>query len=198
MGPCFRRDDGEVDVALRRGRRVSDSFAGQTLETARRALTARFRTNSIDSAELDARMLVGAALGLDLTGIIAAAGRPLTSDEAVRLEEFTDRRLKGEPVARILGRKEFWGLPLQLSAATLVPRPDTETVVELASPISAPAPARFCWRCCLSCRMGMGSAPTSVPPRWPRHAPMPFAWASPVASLLPLAIMRRRCQARSI
>ena len=111
---------------------MSDSFAGQTLETARRALTARFRTNSIDSAELDARMLVGAVLGLDLTGIIAAAGRPLTSDEAVRLEEFTDRRLKGEPVARILGRKEFWGLPLQLSAATLVPRPDTETVVELA------------------------------------------------------------------
>ncbi len=132
MGPCFRRDDGEIVVALRRGRHVSDSFAGQTLETARRALTARFRTNSIGSAELDARMLVGAVLGLDLTGIIAAAGRPLTSDEAVRLEEFTDRRLQGEPVARILGRKEFWGLPLQLSAATLVPRPDTETVVELA------------------------------------------------------------------
>jgi release factor glutamine methyltransferase len=132
MGPCFRRDDSEVDVARRRGRRVSDSFAGQTLETVRRALTARLRASAIDSAELDARMLVGAVLGLDLTGIIAAAGRPLTSDEAVRLEEFTDRRLKGEPVARILGLKEFWGLPLQLSAATLVPRPDTETVVELA------------------------------------------------------------------
>src|SRR5262249_1263484 len=43
-----------------------------------------------------------------------------------------ERRLKGEPVARILGHKEFWGLPLKLSAATLVPRPDTETVVELA------------------------------------------------------------------
>src|SRR5258705_46465 len=86
MGPCFRRDDGEIVVALRRGRHVSDSFAGQTLETARRALTARFRTNSIGSAELDARMLVGAVLGLDLTGIIAAAVRPLTSDDAVRLE----------------------------------------------------------------------------------------------------------------
>src|SRR5205085_9920640 len=42
------------------------------------------------------------------------------------------RRLAGEPVARILGQKEFWGLPLALSPATLVPRPDTETVVELA------------------------------------------------------------------
>ena len=52
--------------------------------------------------------------------------------KSTRLEDFARRRLAGEPVARILGRKEFWGLPLKLSAATLVPRPDTETVVELA------------------------------------------------------------------
>ena len=108
------------------------TFAGQTVETARRALTARFRTGAIETAELDARILVGAALGLDLTGVVAAAGRLLTPDELTRLEDFARRRLAGEPVARILGRKEFWGLPLQLSAATLVPRPDTETVVELA------------------------------------------------------------------
>jgi release factor glutamine methyltransferase len=113
-------------------RRVTGSFAGQTVETARRTLTARFRTNAIDSAELDARMLVGAALGLDLTGVIAAARRLLTSDQSIHLEDFARRRLAGEPVARILGLKEFWGLSLQLSAATLVPRPDTETVVELA------------------------------------------------------------------
>ncbi len=76
--------------------------------------------------------MVGTAIGLDLTGLIAAAARPVTSDEATRLADFMHRRLAGEPVARILGAKEFWGLPLQLSAATLVPRPDTETVVELA------------------------------------------------------------------
>jgi len=111
---------------------VSSSFAGQTVEAARRELTARLRSSAIDSAELDARILVGAAMGLDLTGLIAAAARSVTSDEAVRLEGFTRRRLAGEPVARILGTREFWGLPLQLSAATLVPRPDTETVVELA------------------------------------------------------------------
>src|SRR5665647_733476 len=109
-----------------------DSFAGQTVETARRTLSMRFRGGSIDSAELDARMLVGAALGLDLTGMVAAAGRPLTSEESARLEDYARRRLGGEPVARILGHKEFWGLPLKLSAATLVPRPDTETVVELS------------------------------------------------------------------
>ena len=111
---------------------MTESFAGQTVESARRALTARFKSKGIDSAELDARILLGAVLGLDLTGMITAASRPLTSNESIRLEDLTRRRLAGEPVARILGRKEFWGLPLQLSAATLVPRPDTETVVELA------------------------------------------------------------------
>lgn len=111
---------------------MTDCCAGQTVETARRRLAARFKSGAIDSPELDARILVGAALGLDLTGMIAAATRPVTAAEAARLEDFAGRRLKGEPVARILGSREFWGLPLQLSAATLVPRPDTETVVALA------------------------------------------------------------------
>jgi release factor glutamine methyltransferase len=111
---------------------VTDYLAGQTVETARRMLAARFKSGDIDSPEFDARILVGAALGLDLTGMIAAATRPVTAAEAGRLEDFVCRRLQGEPVARILGSKEFWGLPLQLSAATLVPRPDTETVVALA------------------------------------------------------------------
>ncbi len=116
-------------------------FTRQTVDAARRALTARLKSGGIDSAELDARMLVGAALGLDLTGVIAAASRLLTSDQAIRLEDFARRRLNGEPVARILGTREFWGLPLQLSAATLVPRPDTETVVELALEMVRAAPA---------------------------------------------------------
>jgi release factor glutamine methyltransferase len=111
---------------------VTDCCAGQTVGTARRRLAARFKSGAIDSPELDARILVGAALGLDLTGMIAAATRAVTAAEAARLEDFAGRRLKGEPVARILGSREFWGLPLQLSAATLVPRPDTETVVALA------------------------------------------------------------------
>src|SRR6202165_3085764 len=146
MGPCFRRDDAEAVVAPRRyrERRVTEILTGQTVETARRALTARFRAHGIDSAELDSRILVGAALGLDLTGVIAAASRLVTAAEAARVEDFARRRLKGEPVARVLGLKEFWGLPLQLSAATLVPRPDTETVVELALEMlrAAPDPGR--------------------------------------------------------
>jgi release factor glutamine methyltransferase len=111
---------------------LSDPFSKTTIESARRLLTARLKSADIDSAELDARMLMGAAVGLDLTGLIAATARIVTQGEATQLEKFTQRRLAGEPVARILGVKEFWGLALQLSPATLVPRPDTETVVELA------------------------------------------------------------------
>lgn len=108
------------------------STQDQTVDATRRALAARFAAAGLDSADLDARLLLGAALRLDLTGLIASGTRQLTAREAELVEAFAVRRLSGEPVARILGEKEFWGLPLKLSAATLVPRPDTETVVEFA------------------------------------------------------------------
>lgn len=111
---------------------MTDPFSGQTVEAARRALAAHFKSGGIDSSEIDARLLIGGVLGLDLTGMITQANRVLTAGESLGLEDFARRRLRGEPVARILGHKEFWGLSLQLSSATLVPRPDTETVVELA------------------------------------------------------------------
>lgn len=103
-----------------------------SIEGARRAVAARLQSAGIQEPSLDARLLVGAALGLDLTGLITQAARHLTPEEAIRLEAYAQRRLAHEPVARILGMREFWGLPLRLSEATLVPRPDTETVVELA------------------------------------------------------------------
>jgi len=111
---------------------VSNPFTGQSIESARRTLATQLRSAQLDEAELDARILLGAALGLDLTGLIAQAARPLTEAEASRLAQHLQRRIAGEPVARILGTREFWGLPFRLSEATLVPRPDTETVVELA------------------------------------------------------------------
>ena len=103
-----------------------------SIESARRALTARLRSAGIEEPALDARLLVGAALELDLTGMVTQAARKLTPEETARLERYAERRLAHEPVARILGAREFWGMPFRLSEATLVPRPDTETVVELA------------------------------------------------------------------
>ncbi|ETR77487.1 N5-glutamine S-adenosyl-L-methionine-dependent methyltransferase [Afipia sp. P52-10] len=110
----------------------ASTLAALTLDAARRELARQFRDAGLDSPELDARLLVGAATGLDLTGLATAATRTLQADEAVRLAAFADRRHAHEPVARILGEKEFWGLSLTLSAETLVPRADTETVVEAA------------------------------------------------------------------
>jgi release factor glutamine methyltransferase len=114
------------------GGAVSDAAPRVTIDAARRALTARFAAAGLDSPELDARLLVGAALHLDLTALVTQGARRLTADDTARLESLAQRRLAGEPVARILGIKEFWDLPFKLSADTLVPRPDTETVVEAA------------------------------------------------------------------
>ena len=109
-----------------------------------------------------------------------------------------ERRLAGEPVHRILGFREFYGLRLALSPETLEPRPDTETLVDAllpfvretggagrafaASSISAPAPARSRWRCSQKSRKPRPRASTSPPKRWRRRAAMPNARALPPAS----------------
>lgn len=107
-------------------------FAGLTIEAARRALATRLKGNNIETPDLDARLLIGAALGLDHTGLATQAERKITDDEAKAIDRSAQRRTAHEPIARILGHKEFWGLDFHISEATLVPRPDTETVVEAA------------------------------------------------------------------
>ncbi|MFL6799093.1 MAG: peptide chain release factor N(5)-glutamine methyltransferase [Xanthobacteraceae bacterium] len=97
---------------------------------ARRAIAQRFRAAEIETPELDARLLVGHALELDHTALAAQGSRVLTAGESDRLGALMRRRLAHEPVARILGRKEFWGLSFSVNAETLVPRPETETVID--------------------------------------------------------------------
>jgi release factor glutamine methyltransferase len=115
---------------------VATDRAPLTIEAARRDLARRLRDAGIESPELDARLLVGAVLGLDLTALVGQSQGILPLDAAAQIAAFAERRLAGEPVARILGEKEFWGLRLTLSPATLVPRPDTETVVAAALDIA--------------------------------------------------------------
>ena len=107
-------------------------MAGETIASARVALARSFATATIESPELDARVLVGHALGLDAAGVISQATRQLSPAERAAIAALARRRLAREPVARIVGIKEFWGLPFALNAETLVPRPETETVVEAA------------------------------------------------------------------
>jgi release factor glutamine methyltransferase len=105
---------------------------GMTIAQARRAIADAFRQAGIDSPELDARLLAGHALALDHSGLASQSTRRLDAGAAHALAALATRRLAREPVARILGIKEFWGLPLRVTEATLVPRPETETLVETA------------------------------------------------------------------
>ena len=105
---------------------------GATRQTALLEIRKAFQSALIDDAALEARVLLLAALDIDGTELAMRPSQSLTGEEAARLESWTGRRLAHEPLARILGEREFWGLPFVLSAETLVPRPDTETIVTTA------------------------------------------------------------------
>jgi release factor glutamine methyltransferase len=81
---------------------------------------------------LENRILLCHVLGLSRVGLITGSERALTGDEAARLSRLVERRLQGEPIAYLVGEREFFGLPFQVSPAVLIPRPDTELIVELA------------------------------------------------------------------
>jgi len=81
---------------------------------------------------LENRILLCHATGLTRVQLITQAGRALDDAEAARLNALVRRRLDGEPIAYIVGRREFFGLEFQVSEAVLIPRPDTELIVELA------------------------------------------------------------------
>ncbi len=76
--------------------------------------------------------------GLSRAQLMAAAHRPVPSDELDRLFRLLARRCLGEPVAYLTGRREFWSLPLEVSVATLIPRPETELLVERALALVPP------------------------------------------------------------
>ncbi len=106
--------------------------APHTVEAAFSAAARRLARAGIAGARLDARVLVGHALG---TGGAAVLGRPrrgLTADERRRLAALVARRARREPLAHVVGSREFWSLPFAVTADVLVPRPDSETVVEAA------------------------------------------------------------------
>ena len=93
-------------------------------------LAQAFRTAGIEDADVDARLLVGHALHLDRARLIAQSDRILEAREINVINALAARRLKREPVSRILGQKEFWSIALAITPDVLVPRPETETVVE--------------------------------------------------------------------
>ncbi len=105
---------------------------GMTIREACRSLAAAFREAGIDSPELDARLIVAAALGISHEAIIARAGDTLTLEQGRRVDDMRQRRLMREPVSRMLGARDFWGRSFALNEATLDPRPDSEALIETA------------------------------------------------------------------
>jgi release factor glutamine methyltransferase len=103
-----------------------------TIESVLRWATDDFRGRGIDSPRLDAELLLGRALARTRIQLIADAKTPLESDALARFRALVKRRRAREPVAYILGEREFYGRPFRVDRRVLVPRPDTETLVDVA------------------------------------------------------------------
>ena len=88
--------------------------------------------NPTENSKIDALVLLQHATGKSRTQILAFDDTEIDEKVRLKLTALLDRRLKGEPIAYILGEKEFWSLPLNVSKGTLIPRPDTEILVEKA------------------------------------------------------------------
>lgn len=102
-----------------------------TLVTAWKAATAALKAGAIDSPSIDARLLLEVATGASRTDILTDPYRALTPDQQATLDGYVQRRLRREPVSRILGKKGFWKIMLTVTPDVLSPRPDTETILDV-------------------------------------------------------------------
>jgi release factor glutamine methyltransferase len=92
--------------------------------------TAHFEKHGMVCARLDAELLAAAAFEMTRIQLYAHFDRPLSANELAAYRGLVSRRVAGEPVAYLLGKKEFWSLDLAVDKRVLIPRPDTETLVE--------------------------------------------------------------------
>ena len=102
-----------------------------------RMLAWRFKQAGIENPSLDARLLVQAVAGCDEIEMIREPGKRLGEAEVEKLRKLEARRMAHEPVSRILGAREFWGLTFKVTPATLDPRPDSETLIATARDLLA-------------------------------------------------------------
>lgn len=113
-----------------------------TIHTLHNDARMRLQAAGCDSPALDARIFVKTVFKLRDADLIVGADRAATATEQAALEAMIERRLAGEPVSRILGTREFWGLSFVVTPDVLDPRPDTETIVQAAvTEMSAQPPA---------------------------------------------------------
>lgn len=96
-----------------------------------------------DAPRLTAQVLVGHVLGLGRAGLITHATSPVNPEDTTRVRELARRRCQGEPLAYLVGRKEFFSRSFAVSRATLIPRPETEELCEAVLASLPPGPLRF-------------------------------------------------------
>lgn len=106
--------------------------AANSVENTLKRATQQLQENGSDSPSLDAAVLLCHALDKPRSFLMTWPEKELSPLELAPFESLLTRRLTGEPVAYIVGEREFWSLPLKVSPTTLIPRPDTERLVELA------------------------------------------------------------------
>ena len=111
--------------------------AGKTVSEALAAASQQLAAAGVPEPRLDARLLVEHVLGLGRADLLARPDRALSGVEAARLDEAVGRRATREPLAYIVGHREFYGLDLLVNEFVLVPRPETELIVEEALRIAA-------------------------------------------------------------
>tara|TARA_R110002020_G_scaffold143828_4_gene316453 strand:- start:136 stop:1047 length:912 start_codon:yes stop_codon:yes gene_type:complete len=111
-----------------------DLAAAGTIGEAWLALRAAFRAADLETADLDARLLAAGITGVEPHRLATGGDAALNATQRQRLDQAARDRLNGMPVHRILGAREFYGLTLALSPATLEPRPDTETLIDAVLP----------------------------------------------------------------
>ena len=111
-----------------------DGQAGRpaTLRPIVARIAERLAAAGVDTARGDAWLLLAAVTGCPRARLMAGGLDRLTAEQERRLEALVGRRSRREPMAYIVGEKEFWSLPLRVTPAVLIPRPETETVVEAA------------------------------------------------------------------
>lgn len=142
--------------------------------------TKRFASAGIGAARLEAQVLLAHVLGCTRVELYTGFDKPLGEPELASYRQLIQRRLAGEPVAYLVNEQEFWGLPLWVDPTVLVPRPDSETVVEvaLATRLDRAAPCRVLDLC-----TGSGAIAIALAKELPSARVVATELSSPAAAL---------------
>jgi release factor glutamine methyltransferase len=152
---------------------------------------ARLARAGADGAPLDAALLLGQVVGLDRAGLLARPERPVSEPEWTAFASLLARRAAGEPVAYLTGRREFFGLDFAVDARVLVPRPETEHLVELALAHLGAGPAEA--RLAVDVGTGSGAIAVSL-----AHARPALTVIASDVSRAALAVARRNAERHGV